>query len=357
MSFFRFLNFGTSKLIPVRNVLVTKQPLKLLIPEYQLTAKRLFNKSFGIKNRTMKLRRKIAGPEKLRRRNEWLSWNYKSELYAFSQRLNENITFETLQTAFIFESYLQEEEQKRKELDIPSQDVHLSLTSNTSLIASGHEVISNYLDYYLSYCYPKLPAEGISAIKTYLMSPEVLSHISFNLGTKDLIFSVEYPPNELTLSDTFKAIVGSIAKDDSTPRAENFILDFVCPHMIGKDVFDIWDLQDPLGLVNSILLRAGLTECEPRLIAEAGRNTIEAVYHVGLYVNKLFLGRGPGETLDTAVEMAAYDALRKMFGIRDCEKPLPFGDKARAIDFKSAKPSRVSLEEWCSDDLKVYAQQ
>lgn len=357
MAFCRFLNFGISKLIPARNLIVSRQTPKLIVSEHQITFERHFLHKYGVFNRTMKRRRKIAGPEKLRRRNEWSTWNYKSELYAFNQRLHENISEETLRTAFVHESYLQQEEQKRRELDIPTQDVQLYLKSNKTLIDSGHKIISNYLDYYLAYCYPKLPTEGISAIKTFLVSTEVLSHVSFNLGTKDLIFSAEYPPEDSTLADTFKAIVGSIAADDSVVRAENFVLDFVCPQLIGKDAFEIWDLEDPLGVVNSILKRAGLGECEPRLIAEAGRNTIEAVYHVGLYVNRMFLGRGPGETLDTAVEMAAYDTLRKLFGILECEKPIPFGEKARSIDFKSTNLLSLPVNEWCSKDLKVYVKQ
>ncbi|KAF8768302.1 39S ribosomal protein L44 like protein [Argiope bruennichi] len=298
----------------------------------------------------MKHRREIAGPERQRRRSEWDNWNYNAELFAFSKRLSENISEDTLRWAFVHNSFIEKEEQKRKELDIPSQNVPLDLKSNASLITLGEEVTSNYLKRYLTHCFTKLPSEGILSLHDYLLSTEVLSHVSSNIGTYDLIFCAEYPPQNTTLADSLKAIVGSIAHDISVSRAENFILDFICPQLIGKDVFEIWDLENPLGVLNGILQRHGLNECEPRLIFESGRNTIEAIYHVGLYLNKQYLGRGPGETLDIAVEMAAYDVLRRFFGIQDSSNPMSFGEKARSLDLSSVKMS-PSVDEWILESL------
>ncbi|GBN13965.1 39S ribosomal protein L44, mitochondrial [Araneus ventricosus] len=298
----------------------------------------------------MKHRREIAGPERQRRRSEWDNWNYKSELFAFAKRLNEDISEDTLRWAFVHESFIEREEQRRKELDIPSQNVQLDLKSNASLIALGEEVTSNYLKRYLTHCFPKLPFEGIRAVHDYLMSVELLSHVSSNIGTSDLIFSAEYPPQDSTLSDSLKAIIGSIVTDSGVPRAENFVLDFVCPQLIGKDVFEIWDLENPHSVLNEILQRHGLGECEPRLIFESGRNTIEAIYHVGLYLNKEYLGHGPGETLPIAVEMASYDVLRRLFGLQDSSSPLYFGDKARSLDLSSVKMP-LAVHEWTSESF------
>ncbi|GIY79972.1 ribosomal protein L44, mitochondrial [Caerostris darwini] len=344
----RLLNFGFSKILPLKNVLGGKEIV--IGSKYLLTNQRYVSPNYGRKLRVMKGRRAIAGSERLRKRSEWDSWNYKAELYAFGQRLNENISEETLRWAFIHDSYIEKEEQKRKELDIPSQNVQLDLKSNAPLITLGEEVIRNYLQRYLPRCFPKLPYEGISAVENYLMSDEVLSHISSNIGTKDLIFCEEFQPTEYTLAASFKAIVGAIVTDNDVPRAENFVLDFVCPQLVAKDVFEIWDLENPLDVLNGILQKHGFEECEPRLIFESGRTTIEAIYHVGLYSNKGFLGRGPGETLNIAVEMAAYNALRKFFGIQENDQPLYFGDKARSMDLSSSlKPK--SIREWSSELL------
>ncbi|GFU28347.1 ribosomal protein L44, mitochondrial [Nephila pilipes] len=313
--------------------------------EYFLTNERFFRNNYGRILKTMKHRRNIIGPERTRRRNEFDNWNYKAELYAFSHRLNENISEETLRLAFIHDSYIQKEEQKRKELDIHTEDAQLTIKSNVSLIALGEDVISKYLKRYLTCCFSKLPYEGICALHGYLMSEEVLSHVSLNIGSSDLIFCSEYPPQNSTLTASLKAVIGSIATDSGIPRAENFVLDFICPQLIGKDVFEIWDLENPLDILNEILQRHGLEECEPRLIFESGRNSIEAIYHVGLYSNREYLGRGPGETIDIAVEMAAYNVLRKFFGIHDGERPLYFGDKARSMDLSSDKKS-PTVNEW-----------
>jgi hypothetical protein len=41
------------------------------------------------------------------------------------------------------------------------------------------------------------------------------------------------------------------------------------------------------------------------------------------------LSKGSGETLDIAEEMAARDALRRLFGTGEEAAPIPMGDKAR----------------------------
>ncbi|KFM66328.1 39S ribosomal protein L44, mitochondrial, partial [Stegodyphus mimosarum] len=305
--------------------------------------KRSYGKGYAKFLKCMKLRRKIAGPDRVRRRNEWFNWNYEAELYGFVQRLHENITENTLRCAFIHDSYIQLENEKRKELDMPLQDVQLDIKSNSALISLGYETTSNYLKKYLRHCFQFLPEEGLCALHDHLLSDEVLSHISFNIGTSELIFCAEYPPSKSTLADTLKAIIGAISSEDGVARAENFVLDFICPQLIAKDVFEIWDLEDPLSLLNSILRNNGCEPSESRLIFESGRNTLEAIYHVGLYSNKEFLGRGPGETLAIAEEMAAYDALRRLFRVAEHEKPLPFGLKCTEIDFhETTQQSSVS---------------
>lgn len=41
------------------------------------------------------------------------------------------------------------------------------------------------------------------------------------------------------------------------------------------------------------------------------------------------MSKGSGETLDVAEEMAARDALRRLFGTGEETAPIPMGDKAR----------------------------
>ena len=58
---------------------------------------------------------------------------------------------------------------------------------------------------------PYIPEEGVEEIEKYLTSDEMLSRVSYHIGTKDLILSKEYPPSRETYSDVFKAVVGALS--------------------------------------------------------------------------------------------------------------------------------------------------
>lgn len=45
-------------------------------------------------------------------------------------------------------------------------------------------------------------------------------------------------------------------------------------------------------VLNGILARSGCGEPEPRLIFQSGKNTIQAVYQVGVYADRNFMGSG-----------------------------------------------------------------
>lgn len=51
-------------------------------------------------------------------------------------------------------------------------------------------------------------------------------------------------------------------------------------------------IENPMEAMQDILGRSGRGEPEPRLIFESGKNTLEAVYHVGIYSDKEFIGSG-----------------------------------------------------------------
>jgi hypothetical protein len=68
---------------------------------------------------------------------------------------------------------------------------------------------------------------------------------------------------------------------------------------------------------------------ELRLLWSTGANNPAGVFIVGIYVDKQFLSKGSGEKCDIAEEMAARDALCRIYGTGEDKGPLPFGDKAR----------------------------
>ena len=72
----------------------------------------------------------------------------------------------------------------------------------------------------------------------------------------------------------------------------------------------------------------------PRIIWSTGANTPTGAFIVGLYMDEQFLSKGGGESLDIAEEMAARDALRRMYGTTEEAAPVPYGPQARKFSEK-----------------------
>ncbi|KAG7159587.1 Ribosomal protein L44-like, partial [Homarus americanus] len=52
-------------------------------------------------------------------------------------------------------------------------------------------------------------------------------------------------------------------------------------------------IDRPMELLTDILARSGCGKPEPRLMFQTGKNTVEAVYQVGIYSDKNFMGSAP----------------------------------------------------------------
>jgi hypothetical protein len=78
-------------------------------------------------------------------------------------------------------------------------------------------------------------------------------------------------------------------------------------------------------------------------------NFSAAVAHAYIYfIPSLFPSSlaAPGETVEIAEEMAARDALRRLFRTDDARTPLPMGDESLAqLDVKRDKPNQ-SVKQW-----------
>lgn len=59
--------------------------------------------------------------------------------------------------------------------------------------------------------------------------------------------------------------------------------DFLLTQLIGKDLFDMWTVVNPMGLLVEELTKRNLPLPEPRLIRSAGASTVLPLYFVGLY--------------------------------------------------------------------------
>ena len=114
----------------------------------------------------------------------FFSRNYNSELVAFQARLGETFDDSKLRDAFITRDYVEATKVRQKELQITSE-----ITSNEQLAESGRKVIQESLRGYLRWAMPFLPEEGVEAFTHFLMQKKMLAHVSFHIGTMDLILS------------------------------------------------------------------------------------------------------------------------------------------------------------------------
>lgn len=128
-----------------------------------------------------------AGRPKPASRAGFIEWNWNSELFAFSKRLHEDFNPQLLQEAFTLRSYIIQEEQKQQDVGIDSPVTNLK--DNAELARSGADILSTYVEMFISSQLPKLPAIGVCSIRDHLLSDEMLANVSKHIGTKDLILS------------------------------------------------------------------------------------------------------------------------------------------------------------------------
>ncbi|KAM4693342.1 large ribosomal subunit protein mL44 [Discoglossus pictus] len=269
----------------------------------------------------------LEGPPKPVPRSQQPSFDYHAEIVAFSHRLNETFSLELLKTAFVNDSYVTMEESRRRELGLDKDTAALNLQDNRKLSDQGSDFTVSYLRMSLEKGFPKLPASGINALVGYLSGEEVLCHVARNLAVEDLTLSAECPLSHVTLQRTFYAIVGALLQSTGADRAGLFVRDFLITQLIGKDLFDIWSVVDPMSLLVEELTKRNVSLPESRITRQTGASTALPVYFVGLYCNKKLIAEGPGESITAAEEEAARVALRKMFGFTENMRPWDYSEQ------------------------------
>ena len=314
------------------------------------------------------------GAETVPRRSDFIEWNYDAEISAFQARIGEQFDAQKLRQAFVTKEYLESEIQSKKSLgftddnnddesptfsdaDSDSDEVkQLSQTeleqvrtsSNSNLVVSGDNILEDVIASYIRTALPNLPEEGVKAVTIYLTTDEKLAHVSFHIGTMDLILSKEYPPRVDTMADTFRALVAALWQTNggNQARTKKLIVDVLATQLHGVDILEVWDVSDPIEVVAKICRNLGMADPEARLIWSSGKGTIMACYHVGFYSGDELIGQGPGESPEIAEEEAARDVLRRLFSCQQGpSSPLPFSSKKlRGTDLKETPNAR--LEDW-----------
>ncbi|XP_071353251.1 large ribosomal subunit protein mL44 [Trachinotus anak] len=267
---------------------------------------------------------KLEGPPPPKPRSQQPLWDYHAEVQAFSTRLHENFSSELLKTAFINPCYLKEEQERRRGLGVDAEATALALKDNIQLSAKGAGFTKSFLTDWCRASIPNLPSEGVERIVGHLTSSAVVTYVARNLGIEDLTMSAEFPVPDDVLHSTFMAVIGALQESSGAERAGFFLRDFLVTQLIGKDLFDMWPVVNPMGLLVEELTKRNIPLPEPRLIRSAGASTVLPLYFVGLYSDKKLLAQGPGETLMAAEEEAARVALRKLYGYTENRTPFDF---------------------------------
>lgn len=211
---------------------------------------------------------------------------------------------------------------KQKAVGIENPEIQL--TDNSQLVQKGKKIMEEYITAYLTYSLPKFPQEGVKAIYEYLTSSKFLGKVSSGIGTKDLILSAEFPVRKNIRAATFLAIVGAILESSGEARACEFIRDIILPQLNQKDINEFWRIENPVKLLEEVCRQKNFGEPEPRLLGEAGVNTVLASYHVGIYCKKQQIGAGFGEDITIATKEAAKDSLRNFFETNENMKPFDY---------------------------------
>lgn len=286
----------------------------------------------------LKRRRDKMGPEPATQRSSFLEWNHKAEMYAFGKRLNEDLNEELLLQAFVHKSYINQEEIRQRACGI--DEPVIALKHNSHLIKKGEQIIDEYVIVFIKAHLPKLPSDQLKDVFEWLIEEARLANISLHLGTKDLILSQDFPVEEATLSKTLKAVVAVVDMCSGRERANEFVRDFICTQLNQIDIADIIKVDKAMDVLKAVCKECGLGEPEPRLINEAATNTILATYEVGVYCDKKMIGRGFGEGVDIAVEVAAMDCLSQLWGIKNL-KPFDFNIKLNSDSGAERADQRV----------------
>ncbi|XP_018587624.2 large ribosomal subunit protein mL44 [Scleropages formosus] len=272
----------------------------------------------------MERKKRIEGPPPPKPRSHEPNWDYHAEIQAFSYRLQEDFSLELLRTAFVNSCYVTMEEERRRLLGLDKESAALSLSDNTELRVQGMDFALSFLSDWCRGSFPNLPEEGVAVVVGYLSSRAVVCHVARNLAVEELTLSAQFPVPDGVLHDTFFAVVGALRGSSGPQRAELFLRDFLIAQLIGKDLFELWPVTNPMGLLVEEMSQRNLPLPEPRLTRSAGTSTVLPLYFVGLYSGKKLLAEGPGETVLAAEEEAARIALRRLYGYTENRRPWDF---------------------------------
>jgi len=295
------------------------------------TAKWVMPKFKEFKKRNDRMMEEKTLPFNLERRSTYIEWNIDVETSAFMARIGEKLDRGLWEIAITDKSYVLHQEETRQSLGLTAtptdeaSDPAPARPSNCELAEEGRDILKGAAQAWLSLARPCLPLEALRAYVDHLDSDAVMSDVALSMGLRAIVLQEEGPnPTPVALARAARAIIAVVQRCAGPQRTAAFVEQRLVPFVLTKDVFDVYELEEPLLAVERALAASG-GSVEARLVAEAGRHTLEAVFEVALYDDRrVMLSSGFGETVDIAVAEAARECLRRMWGVTPSAPPLPF---------------------------------
>jgi len=257
--------------------------------------------------------------EHLKRAGEGL-FNQQAELVALQSRLGEKFDQRLLAEAMVTPGQVEKDQEHQWRLGV---EVEEGARNHSELASAGMSCIKRTLDSWITAAVPNFPSEGRQEVVEHLTSEQLLAEVGFHIGLKELVLSPVYPPTREELATSFKAVVGALARTDEG-RAKQLVVDLVASQLHGKDLNELWSVRNPMRELTATLKSMGKPAPESRLLWENAPGSILASYTVGIYVDRELIGESPGETVESAEEMAARDALRNLHSTTEHAAPLPW---------------------------------
>ncbi|XP_014254443.1 39S ribosomal protein L44, mitochondrial [Cimex lectularius] len=286
-----------------------------------LQGQREFHRWVAPTLRVLKKKKDSLGPEPPVNRSTFIEWNYNAEIYAFGKRLGEDFDQSALKQALLDESYIKKLAKEQKSVGLEAET---NIKSNMDMAEEGETLIQDYINKYLTTTLPYLPNKYIETIQEFLLSTGTLAYVANHIGINDLVLCEDFPPKEETLAVCLKSVIQALALSSGLDRSSLFIRDFIVTQIATKDLSPMCTPDNPLEELSQSLMERGMPPFEPRLISAIGKNSILANYEVGMYCDRQMIGRGCGESIEIAQDMAACDSLWRMWGVTPNKKPFPF---------------------------------
>ncbi|XP_078481767.1 large ribosomal subunit protein mL44 [Ciona intestinalis] len=254
----------------------------------------------------------IEGPDPPLPRSTKPNWNITAELTAFKNRLDIEVPNELLVSALTEPLFNQ-----------PSTED----TGYSKLLEDGSMFVEEFVSHYVKQAFPFLTSEGRSSICDFLLLDANIAYLALNLGYNDLLQLTGLRSSEKVLAESLVASIEAINLSEGPVAAAKFILNFLVPQLVGKDIIDdIWKPSNPMALLTESFKMSGKPAPEARLIQQCGVNTVTPIYYVGLFSGKDLIAKSGAESVVLAETDAAKLALKHIYHVHTLSKSPPMGN-------------------------------